>query len=139
MVYLNSYKLFEFKSVWHKGMYKESHNWTPEEILKELSLPLSDAGLKISFLDNGKIPVSIAGKHLKNISNEFYMSIDDVENIFCKNYPQDDMDWLYNKPIMIDFYKELEDFGFRRDIDYVIYGGGAEVNIVFKNKNIIKL
>jgi hypothetical protein len=49
------------------------------------------------------------------------------------------MDWLYNKPIMLDFYKEIEDFGLKGDRDFKIYGGGLHVNLVFDNKEVVKL
>jgi hypothetical protein len=49
------------------------------------------------------------------------------------------MDWLYGKPIINDFFKELESFGFVRDRDYKVYGGGLGVNIVFDDKSVVKL
>lgn len=49
------------------------------------------------------------------------------------------MDWLYNKEIMLKLYKELEEFGLKRDIDYKIYGGGTTVNLVFEDESVIKL
>lgn len=107
-------------------MFNES-NWNPEDILIELSLELKDAGLYVEFPNDNKF----AGR--------FYMAISDNNKVFCKNYPQDDMDWLYNKPIMLNFYKELEEFGLIRDKDYKIYGGGTGVNLVFDDKSVVKL
>jgi hypothetical protein len=49
------------------------------------------------------------------------------------------MDWLYNKPIMMDFYKDLSTVGIERDIDYKLYGGGCSARLIFDNKEIIKL
>ena len=102
-------------------------NWTPEDILKELSLDLKDNGLHIDFPNDNKF------------GGKFYLSIDDIDKVFCKNYPKDDMDWLNNKPIMLKFYDELSDFGFKRDIDFKLYGGGTGVNIVFDDKKVVKL
>ncbi len=114
MKYIKSYKIFE-------------SNWSPEDILKELSIELSDAGLYVEFPNDNKF------------SDRFYLSIEDKDKIFCKNYPEDDMDWLHGKPIINKLFQELEDFGFVRDKDYKVYGGGLGVNIVFDDKNIIKL
>jgi len=107
-------------------MFNES-NWNPEDILIELSLELKDSGLYVEFPNDTKF------------SGRFYMAISDNNKVFCKNYPQDDMDWLYNKPIMLNFYKELEEFGLIRDKDYKIYGGGTGVNLVFNDKSVVKL
>lgn len=107
-------------------MFNES-NWNPEDILIKLSLELKDAGLYVEFPSDMKF------------SGRFYMAISDNDKVFCKNYPQDDLDWLYNKPIMLNFYKELEEFGLIRDKDYKIYGGGTGVNLVFDDKRVIKL
>lgn len=108
-------------------MFKEESNWQPQDILIELSLELKDVGLYVNFPKDNKF----AGK--------FYLAISDDDKVFCKNYPQDDMDWLYNKPIMLNFYKELEEFGLIRDKDYKIYGGGTGVNLVFDDEKVIKL
>ena len=114
MKWVKTYKLFESK-------------WTPEEILRELSWDLSDAGLHTDFPNDGKF------------GGRFYLSIEDKDRVFCKNYPEDDMDWLHGKPIINDFFKELESFGFVRDRDYKVYGGGLGVNIVFDDKSVVKL
>lgn len=108
-------------------IFKEESTWEPKEILFHLTLELMDEGLYVDFPKDNKF----AGK--------FYLSISDYDKVFCKNYPQDDMDWLYNKPIMLDFYKELEEFGLIRDKDYIIYGGGTGVNLVFDDEKVIKL
>jgi hypothetical protein len=107
--------------------YMESNKWSPEDILKELTWDLIDSGLKVEFKNDSKF------------GGKFYVAISDVDKIFCKNYPQDDLDWLYNKPIMLNFYKEIEDFGIKRDKDYKIYGGGTGVNLVFEDKEVIKV
>lgn len=115
MKYLNSYKLFENKI-------------SPEDILKELSLCLSDAGLYVKI-----------GPDPKFESNPT-LAISDDDRIYCKKYPEDDMDWLYGKPIIDEFFQELNDFGLIRDKDYKVYGGGLGVNIVFnKGLNKVKL
>lgn len=114
MKYLKSYKLFE-------------SSWSPEDILTELTIEMYDAGLYVEFPNDNKF------------GGDFYVSIEDKDKIFCKNYPEDDMDWLYGKPIINGLFRELEDFGFVRDKDYKVYGGGTGVNIVFTNKEDIKL
>ena len=114
MKYLKTYKIFE-------------SNWSAEEILRELSLELSDAGLHIDFPNDGKF------------DDDFYLAIEDKDKIFCKKYPEDDGDWLYGKPIIDGLFNQLSDFGFVRDKDYKVYAGGLGVNIVFKNKDIVKL
>lgn len=109
-------------------IFKESlEKSNTEYILKELSWELIDAGLKFEFPNDNKF------------NGRFYLSISDDNKIFCKNYPKDDLDWLYNKDIMINFYKELEEFGLVRDKDYKIYGGGLGVNLVFDDKSVVKL
>ena len=107
-------------------MFNES-SWSPEDILLELSLELKDEGLYVNFSNDNKF------------GGDFYMAISDDDKVFCKNYPKDDMDWLYNKPTMLNFYKELVEFGLVRDKDYKVYGGGTGVNLVFDNKNVVKL
>jgi hypothetical protein len=99
----------------------------PEEVLTELTWDLVDAGLYVSFPKDNKF------------DGKFYLSISDIDKIFCKEWPKNDMDWLYNKPIMLDFYKEIEDFGLKGDRDFKIYGGGLHVNLVFDNKEVVKL
>ena len=42
------------------------------------------------------------------------------------------MDWLCNKPVIMDFFDELTDFGLIRDKDYKVYDGGLNVNLVFQ-------
>lgn len=100
---------------------------SPEDILNELSIDLVDAGLYVEFPNDNKF------------NGNFYMAISDDDGVFCKNYPEDDLDWLHNKPIMMEFYKELEDFGLKRDKDYKLYGGGLGVNLVFEDKKVVKL
>ena len=104
-----------------------SSTFTPEEILKELSLELIDNGLYIDFPNDNKF------------GGKFYLEIKDSDKKYCKNYPIDDMDWLWGKKIIIDFIQELEDFGFVRNEDYKTYGGGICVNIVFEDKKRVKL
>lgn len=104
-----------------------SKKFTPEEILKELSLELIDNGLYIDFPNDNKF------------GGKFYLEISDRDKKYCKEWPINDMDWLWGKKVVLDFIKELEDFGFIMDSDYKIYAGGLCVNIVFENKNKIKL
>jgi hypothetical protein len=104
-----------------------SKKFTPEEILKELSLELIDNGLYIDFPNDNKF------------GGKFYLEISDSDKKYCKEWPINDMDWLWGKKVVLDFIKELEDFGFIMDSDYKIYAGGLYVNIVFENKNKIKL
>jgi len=114
---------------------KESSNWSAEEIIKELTLELQDAGLQV------KINVGEYQSSSVSFSNKdgLHIEITDKDKIFCKNYPEDDSDWLYGKPIIVNFINELTDFGFERDKDYKVYGGGLRVNIVFEDKGVIKL
>lgn len=104
-----------------------SSTFTPEEILRELSMNLIDNGLYIDFPNDNKF------------GGKFYLEITDRDKRYCKNYPIDDMDWLYGKKVISDFIEELDDFGLVRGNDYLVYGGGTGVNIVFPNKNKIKL
>lgn len=121
MKYLKSYKVFESK-------------WTPEDILKELSLELTDAGLQVNIY-TGQYKYS---NHPK-FDGDIHVEITDKNKLFCKNYPEDDGDWLYGKSIINSFLQELEDFGFVRDKDYKVYGGGLSVNIVFGSQDVVKL
>lgn len=100
---------------WH--IFNESLD--SESILKELSWELVDSGLSVTFPNDNKF------------GGKFYMSVYDEDKVFCKEYPENDMDWLYNKPIMLKFYKHLDEIGIKRDIDYKLYGGGLGVNLVF--------
>ena len=102
-------------------------NWLPEDILKELSLELVDVGLYVSFPNDNKF------------DGRFYLAVDDTDKVFCKNYPMNDLDWLYNKPIMMEFYDKLSDFGFKEGKEFKLYGGGTGINIVFDDKNVVKL
>ena len=92
--------------------YNESTNWTPEEIINELTWSLK---------------------------GELHVEIKDNDKVFCKNYPEDDMDWLYGKPVIMNFFDELTDFGLIRDKDYKVYGGGLNVNLVFQKEGIDKV
>ena len=100
---------------------------SPKDILNELGIDLVDAGLYVEFPNDNKF------------SGKFYMAISDNDKVFCKNYPEDDLDWLFNKPIIMEFYKELEEFGLKRDKDYKVYGGGTGVNLVFEDEKVVKL
>jgi hypothetical protein len=111
-----------------KSFFKfESTDWSAEEILKELSIQMSDAGLYVEFPNDNKF------------DGKFYLSIEDRDRVFCKKYPEDDMDWLHGKPIIDKLFQELKDFGLVRDKHYKVYAGGLGVNIVFDEKNLIKL
>lgn len=59
---------------------------SPKDILNELGIDLVDAGLYVEFPNDNKF------------SGKFYMAISDNDKVFCKNYPEDDLDWLFNKP-----------------------------------------
>jgi hypothetical protein len=114
MKHIKSYKLFESLN-------------SPEDILKNISLDLSDEGLYIYFPNDNKF------------GGKFYLSVEDKDKIFCKNYPKDDMDWLYGKPIINDFIDKLKDFDLIRDVHYKIYAGGLGVNFVFDDKNVVEI
>ena len=100
---------------------------SPKDILNELGMELVDDGLYVNFPKDNKF------------SGRFYMAISDYDKVFCENYPEDDLDWLYNKPIMMEFYNQLEDFGLKINKDYKIYGGGTGVNLVFEDEKVVKL
>jgi hypothetical protein len=106
--------------------FNESSEFTPEEIMKELTLGLLDAGLQVNVYH-----------HTNHLS--FHVEIKDNDKVFCKNYPKDDMDWLYSKPIIMNFFNELTDFGLIRDKDYKVYGGGLNVNLVFQIEGLNKI
>lgn len=109
-----------------KSFLESESKWDAQDILKELSWDLNDSGLSLEFPNDNKF------------KGDPYLSIYDEDKIYCKNYPEDDLDWLFNKPIMIDFYNKLDEFGLKRDKDYKVYGGGLGVNIVFKEEDIMK-
>lgn len=102
---------------------KKYGEWTKEDILKELCLNLLDAGLYVNI----------------DLNSKYHVDICDKDKIFCKKYPEDDLDWLYNKDIMMEFYQDLEAFGLEREKDYIIYGGGLGVRIVFNKSGLKKL
>lgn len=103
----------------------ESKETSRMKVLKDLSIELQDAGLDV------KVSTEDDRFHFKD---SIYLVVDDVDKVFCKKYPEDDMDWLHNKPIMLDFYKRIEDFGMIRDKDWKLYGGGLSVTLIFDNK-----
>ena len=114
--------------------FNESSDFTPEEIMKELSLNLSDAGLQVNIY-SGEYKQS----NHPRFEGELHVEITDNDKVFCKNYPKDDMDWLYGKPVIMDFFDELTDFGLIRDKDYKVYGGGLNVNLVFQKEGLNKV
>ena len=114
MKFLQTYKLFESLN-------------SPEDIFKNISLDLSDEVVYIYVPNDNKF------------GGKFYLSVEDKDKIFCKNYPKDDMDWLYGKPIINDFIDKLKDFDLIRDVHYKIYGGGLGVNFVFDDKNVVEI
>lgn len=97
----------------------------PEDIITDICYEVTDEGI---YLDVNQDKNKFHGK--------FYISLKDKDNIFCD--PEDELDWLSHKPFMLDFYSALDRFG-ERDKDYFLYGGMNTVNIVFKDKNSIKL
>jgi len=114
--------------------FNESSDFNPEEIMKELTLELLDAGLQVNIY-SGQYKYS---NHPK-FEGELHVEITDNDKVFCKNYPEDDMDWLYGKPIIMNFFDELTDFGLIRDKDYKVYGGGLGVNLVFQKEGLDKV
>ena len=114
--------------------FNESSDFTPEEIMKELTLGLLDAGLQVNVY---------SGEYKKSnhprFEGELHVEITDNDKVFCKNYPEDDMDWLYGKPVIMNFFDELTDFGLIRDKDYKVYGGGLNVNLVFQKEGLNKV
>lgn len=112
MKHLKTYKLFESNK--------------PEDILCDIALDLSDEGLHVQFPNDNKF------------GGKFYLSIEDKDKIFCKDYPINDMDWLLGKPIMNEFFNKLKNFNLFQDRDYKVYAGGLGVNFVFDDKNVIE-
>jgi hypothetical protein len=96
--------------------------WSPEDILNELTLNLKDAGLEVKISDED---TRFHGK------GTLFVLITDVNRVFCKKYPEDDLDWLVSKDIMKEFFTDITDFGLIRDKDYKVYGGGLSVTLVF--------
>lgn len=115
MKHLKTYKLWESSK-------NESVNWSPEDTLSELTWNLKDAGLEVKISDED---TRFHGK------GTLFVLITDVNRVFCKKYPEDDLDWLVSKDIMKEFFNELTDFGVKRDKDYKVYGGGLSVTLVF--------
>lgn len=115
--------------------FNESSDFTPEEIMKELTLTLLDAGLqvKINVGEHQSSSISFSNK------DGLHVEITDNNKVFCKEYPKDDMDWLYGKPVIMNFFDELTDFGLIRDKDYKVYGGGLNVNLVFQKEGLNKV
>ena len=102
--------------------------------MKELTLGLLDAGLQVNIY-SGKYKYS----NHPQFEGELHVEITDNDKIFCKKYPKDDMDWLYGKPVIMNFFDELTDFGLIRDKDYKVYGGGLVVNLVFQKEGLNKV
>lgn len=111
-------------------LFNESKFQEEMNFLEDLSLDLKDAGLEV------KISESDPRFHEKDT---IYLVVIDKDQIYCKSYPKDDMDWLVNKPIMLEFYKTLTSFGIKQDRDYKLYGGGLGATLLFtgeKRKSI---
>lgn len=109
-------------------MFNETNSFefgSSEDILSDLVVDLEDQGLFVNLKNDNKF------------SGKFYVEILDKEAIFC-NYPANEMDWLYNKPIIKDFLNRLDIFGLKRDIDFKVYAGGLGVNLVFDDKDVVK-
>ena len=119
--------------------FNESSEFTPEEIMKELTLGLLDAGLQVNVYSGKYIKHRRVSANHPRFEGEFHVEIKDNDKVFCKNYPKDDMDWLYSKPIIMNFFNELTDFGLIRDKDYKVYGGGLNVNLVFQKEGFDKI
>jgi hypothetical protein len=114
----------------YKTFIFESSKLSPIDILTQLTLSLSDDGLHVVVTNDD---------NRFNNHGELFVLIEDKNKIFCKNYPEDDMDWLVSKPIILDFFKELELYNLKRDVDYRVYGGGTGVNLIFSKDSVKKL
>lgn len=121
MKHIIKYKSFKFNSI------NEKSDWTPHEILREITIDLYDSGLQINFPDDNKF------------GGKFYLEIFDGDHKFCKEWPENDMDWLFGKPPITDFLKTLDSWDLIRNKDYKLYGGGLGVNVVFEESGIEKL
>lgn len=106
-------------------IFLESTEEDPIKILKELTLELQDNGLQVCIKNSSKFDYKPT------------LAISDRDKIYCKNYPYDQLDWLWGKPIITEFLEDLNTFGLNRGKDYSIYAGGLGVNIVFE-KNALK-
>lgn len=107
----------------------ESNKFTPKEILDELTLPLKDAGLYVIVSNHDD-------RGIISDSGDFFVKIDDNDRVFCKEYPYNDMDWLHGKPIIDEFFKDLDTFGLIRDKDYKVFGGGLGVTLSFTKEGL---
>jgi len=66
-----------------------------------------------------------------------FLRITDRDKIYCKNYPENDMDWLFGKDVINNFIsQELDRLNLVNDEDYYIYGGGLSVTFAFTKKAI---
>lgn len=112
----------------HLKKFNESKSKFQEEIeiLKDITLDLKDSGLKVTVSESDD---------RFHLSDAIFLKIEDDDKIFCKKWPENDMDWLHGKPIIMEFYKTLEGFNLKWDRDYVIAGGGPSVTLIFKGKN----
>lgn len=111
--------------------FLESHQ-SPEDILFELSHDLRDAGLYVRIIQYDR--------RFRTDLYELFVNVDDNDKIFCKNYPVDDMDWLYDKPIINDFYENLCDmFNLRSNVDIYLYSGGTGVTFAFTKSGVEKI
>jgi hypothetical protein len=134
-----------FRIIYNPDSYKkekifnESVNWSPEEIINELTWGLKDAGLQVNVYSGKYIKHRRVSANHPRFEGELHVEITDNDKVFCKNYPEDDMDWLYGKPVIMNFFDELTDFGLIRDKDYKVYGGGLNVNLVFQKEGIDKV
>lgn len=98
-------------------------------LLQDLSVDLSDEGLYVEVTtDDSRFEVP-SGLNI-------FLKIDDKDKVFCKNYPNDDMDWLVDKPIIKDFIKKLEGFGMVQERDYKVYGGGTSITLIFSGNGV---
>lgn len=53
-----------------------------------------------------------------------FLRITDRDKIYCKNYPENYMDWLFGKDVINNFIsQELDRLNLVNDEDYYIYGG----------------
>jgi hypothetical protein len=94
------------------------------EILNDIIQPLIELGLYVDVKESG-------------IFDGNYLHINDSDKNFCKNYPKDELDWLLDKKCIKIFLKQLNEITF----DYMLYGGGLDINIIFSEKvlkNLIK-
>lgn len=97
------------------------------DLLRDLSVDLTDEGLYVEITTKD-------WRFENNPGENIFMLILDRDQVFCKRWPDDDMDWLNDKPIIKEFIKRLDDFGMKYDVDYEVYAGGLSITLWFSGK-----